>query len=349
MDKVFNNIEYVKWLRQQAQLKRPYWYGVYHLLCTEKLLERKAKQYPSHYKASRMGRYSEDIKNGQIAGDCVNGAIKGAVWGELDKRVPVHKSHDCPDKSADGMFEYCKKIGMDWGGMDSMPDIPGIAVRMAGHVGVYVGDGEVVEWRGFKYGCVVTELKKRKWTHWYKLPWVEYVMSDTTVDEETIPESHALGSRLLVFGKKGDDVVLLQQMLVGLGYPLPEWGADGDYGEETEKAVKDFQQDHGLDVDGDYGPQTHAELMAELAEQSAQKDDDEDEDEAPAAPSRYVLVTGGSVYIRKGPGKEHDVVTVVRKDTRLEHVVTAENGWHAVKAGGIAGWISGKYSEVRGE
>lgn len=348
MDKVFSSIEYVKWLREQARLKRPYWYGVYYLPCSEKLLEKKSRQYPSHYTKDRMARYSEDIKNSQIAGDCVNGAIKGAVWSELGAHEPRYKSHDCPDKSADGMFEYCKKIGMDWGGMDSMPDEPGIAVRMAGHVGIYAGDGEVVEWRGFKYGCVITKLKGRKWTHWYKLPWVEYVEGAAT-ETPAEPEAHALGSRLLVFSKKGEDVVLLQQMLMGLGYPLLDWGADGDYGEETEKAVKDFQQDHGLDVDGDYGPQTHAELMAELAERSAEKDDDEDEDEAPAAPSRYVMVTGGSVYIRKGPGREHDVITVVRKGARLEHVITAENGWHAVKADGIAGWISGKYSEVREE
>lgn len=343
MEKVFTAAEHVAWLKEQVSRKRPYWYGVYYLPCSEKLLAKKAKQYPSHYTAKRMARYGDDIKNSQIAGDCVNGAIKGAVWSELGKRKPVYKSHDCPDKSADGMFEYCRKIGMQWGGMDSMPELPGIAVRFAGHVGIYVGDGEVVEWRGFDYGCVQTKLKNRKWTHWYMLPWTDY----TAEEGNQIETSAALGSRLLVFGRRGEDVVLLQQALMRLGYPLSDWGTDGDYGEETEKAVKDFQQDHGLEIDGDYGPMTHAELMAELAEQEAQNGDDDDE--APAAPEKYVVVTGGSVYVRKGPGKEHEIITVVRKGARLDYAATADNGWHAVNAGGIAGWISGKYTQIEEE
>ena len=274
-------------------------------------------------------------------------AIKGAVWSELGAREPVSKSHGCPDKSADGMFSYCKAQGMEWGGIDSLPDIPGIAVRYSGHVGVYVGGGEVVEWRGFAYGCVETELKDRKWTHWYKIPWCEYVDGDKLQEpEENVFDVCALGSRLLKSGRKGEDVRTLQEMLIGLGYDLSQYGADGDYGSETEKAVMDFQQDAGLDVDGDYGPMTHAALMEILAERSAQERDEEDETQAPAGPKRYVLVTGGSVYVRKGPGKEHDVITVVREGMLLDWVATAANGWHAVELDGVEGWIGPKYSEV---
>ena len=154
--------EYIAWLREQARLKRPYWYGCYYNPCSEALLQRKAKQYPSHYTAKRMPTYRQHIAAGQIAGDCVNGAIKGAIWSELGTRQPVYGSHNCPDKSADGMFEYCKKQGMPWGAISSMPDKPGIAVRFAGHVGIYVGNGEVVEWKGFNYGCVVTKVKNGK-------------------------------------------------------------------------------------------------------------------------------------------------------------------------------------------
>ena len=347
MEKVFTNIEWVKWLREQARLKRPYWYGTCHYECTESLLARKAKQYPAHYGKSRFARYSEDIKNSQICGDCVGAAIKGAVWSELGAREPVSKSHGCPDKSADGMFSYCKAQGMDWGGIDTLPDIPGVAVRYSGHVGIYVGGGEVVEWRGFAYGCVETELKDRKWTHWYKIPWVEYVDEDKPQEpEENVFDVGALGSRLLKRGRKGEDVRTLQEMLIGLGYDLSRYGADGDYGSETEKAVMDFQQDTGLDADGDYGPMTHAALMEILAERSAQEREEEDETQAPAGPKRYVLVTGGSVYIRKGPGKEHDVVTVVREGMLLDWVATAANGWHAVELDGVEGWIGPKYSEV---
>ena len=35
MEKVFNNVDYAAWLREQSQKKRPYWYGTYYLDCTE--------------------------------------------------------------------------------------------------------------------------------------------------------------------------------------------------------------------------------------------------------------------------------------------------------------------------
>lgn len=350
MEKVFTNIEWVKWLREQARLKRPYWYGTCHYECTESLLAKKAKQYPTHYGKSRFARYSADIKASQICGDCVGAAIKGAVWSELGTRTSKNGSNGCPDKSADGMFGYCKSVGMDWGGIDSIPDEPGIAVRYSGHVGVYVGGGEVVEWRGFAYGCVITKLKDRKWTHWYKVPWCEYVAParpEAPEESAEIIDVGALGSRLLKSGRKGEDVRTLQEMLIGLGYDLSQHGADGDYGGETENAVMDFQRDQGLDADGDYGPMTHAALMEILAERSAQENEDGgDETQAPAGSKRYVLVTGGSVYIRKGPGKEHDVITVVREGMLLDWVATAANGWHAVELDGVEGWIGPTYSEV---
>ena len=44
--------------------------------------------------------------------------------------------------------------GCAWGTMDTLPEIPGIALRFDGHVGVYIGGGYAVEERGFNYGCV---------------------------------------------------------------------------------------------------------------------------------------------------------------------------------------------------
>jgi len=80
-----------------------------------------------------------------------------------------------PDESANGLFEYAQRKGYDWGTIGTIPEIPGLAVRYNGHVGVYIGNGKVVEERGFNYGCVITNLQDRKWTHWYKIPALKYV------------------------------------------------------------------------------------------------------------------------------------------------------------------------------
>ncbi len=59
-------------------------------------------------------------------------------------------------------------------------------------------------------------------------------------------------------GCTGDAVRALQQKLIDLGYL--EGTADGTFGDETEKAVRKFQQKNGLKADGLAGKKTLAEL-----------------------------------------------------------------------------------------
>jgi hypothetical protein len=63
-------------------------------------------------------------------------------------------------------------------------------------------------------------------------------------------------------GTKGEDVKLLQQALVQLGYD-PK-GVDGSFGPGCEAAIKQFQKDNKLEVDGIAGPNTHRLLNANL-------------------------------------------------------------------------------------
>lgn len=68
----------------------------------------------------------------------------------------------------------------------------------------------------------------------------------------------ALGDRSLSSGSKGSEVKELQQKLTQLGYQLGK--ADGVYGKKTEDAVKRFQKNRGLKVDGIAGEKTIKEL-----------------------------------------------------------------------------------------
>jgi len=61
-------------------------------------------------------------------------------------------------------------------------------------------------------------------------------------------------------GSKGSDVSSLQQMLIDKGYDLGDTGADGKFGPRTAAAVKQFQTDFGLQVDGIAGDQTMSAL-----------------------------------------------------------------------------------------
>src|ERR1700704_2569733 len=60
-------------------------------------------------------------------------------------------------------------------------------------------------------------------------------------------------------GSSGPEVTALQQKLKDLGFD-PK-GVDGGFGKDTKAAVIAFQQDRGLKVDGEAGPDTLAALQ----------------------------------------------------------------------------------------
>lgn len=64
----------------------------------------------------------------------------------------------------------------------------------------------------------------------------------------------------LSYGSSGDEVKKLQQSLINAGYDLGSSGADGVFGDLTQAAVKKYQQDNGLDVDGIAGTNTLGKL-----------------------------------------------------------------------------------------
>ena len=61
-------------------------------------------------------------------------------------------------------------------------------------------------------------------------------------------------------GSKGDDVRWVQWHLIQKGYSCGTAGIDGSFGPDTERAVRCYQTDCGLEVDGVCGPKTRASL-----------------------------------------------------------------------------------------
>jgi len=79
-----------------------------------------------------------------------------------------------------------------------------------------------------------------------------------------------LNERTLRRGDRGEDVKVLQQQLLDLGFN-PN-GVDGIFGPGTERALKAFQQRAGITVDGLAGGQTQAAISAEAAPRNAGKE-----------------------------------------------------------------------------
>lgn len=147
---------------------------------------------------------------------------------------------------------------------------------------------------------------------------------------------YALGSRLLKHGSAGGDVKQLQRYLIQLGYDLGKWGADGEFGDSTELAVKAFQRTEGLNVDGQYGPKSHAAMLEAL------------EADEPETEHRYVAIEGGNCYVRTAPNTDDKILGVAHRGDVLPYGgEKADNGWLLVDYENQNGWVSGKYGKLK--
>lgn len=133
------------------------------------------------------------------------------------------------------------------------------------HTGFNLGDGYTVDCRGHSTGTVMKKTDSYPWTH-YAIPKGAYEDIDTPEPSpEPEPATSGNGTRATIRkGSKGDDVKTMQEALLKLGYSLPKYGADGDFGSETLATLKAFQAANNLTVDGVCGPATWARLDALL-------------------------------------------------------------------------------------
>lgn len=134
---------------------------------------------------------------------------------------------------------------------------------------------------------------------------------------------------------EGKDVKELQSLLIQAGYDCGSWGADGDFGDSTESAVRQLQKDCKITVDGEAGPQTLAALEKLL------------EDTVVETP-KSVKIINGNCYVRKGAGTSYSIIKVARKGEIYSYAgETTDNGWNKIYVDeATVGWVSGKYSEL---
>lgn len=192
------------------------------------------------------------------------------------------------------------------------------------------GDWYLIEARGVMYGVVESRLNSRKPNFWGLM--TKYFDYGGVQAEDL-----KLGDRVLSNGCEGEDVRQLQTDLIRLGYDCGRWGADGDFGDGTELAVKAFQRDHKLTDDGVCGKATVAALEKALSKL-----------DAPANRPRLVAITGGSCYVRDAPDRTGKVLGVAHEGDRLTWLgeTNEANGWLKVDYEGHAGWVSGRYGRL---
>ena len=168
-----NNLDLVQWAIAAEQAGWGYVWGTFGQVLSRDSLAAKVKQYPDG-----VGNYADFIKKnylGRRTADCV-GFIKGYSWYDPETDTVNYKTNGMPDTSADGMFNNATSKGT----IDTIPEIPGLAVRVKGHIGAYIGNGYVIEAFSTQRGVIRTKLADRSFTHWLKIPYINYIEDPAT-------------------------------------------------------------------------------------------------------------------------------------------------------------------------
>lgn len=242
-----------------AQIGRPYWWGTFGQISDARLLSAKRQQYPDYYRNSDFNR-----QLGRKVHDCC-GLIKGYRWSDgPDAAAHYNRSQDV---SASGLYRQCSRRGP----IAQMPDVPGTCVWRSdlGHVGVYIGNGDVVEARGHAYGVTRTKLSGGPWALWGQPDWIDY---EGKQEAEPVPmpehkpqpsrgPEYQISMQLLRRGSFSPQVRTLQRLLIAQGYDCGPRRDDGHFGADTEAATKKYQLANGLIADGRVGPATWDRLL----------------------------------------------------------------------------------------
>ena len=136
-------------------------------------------------------------KSHRYGGTLVNKETKGISYG----------IQHVPDYNADSMIAHCIGVSTHFAKIEK-----GEVVWLKGHIGIYIGNGQVVEctpkWNN---NVQVTNLGNisqyrkdnyRTWTKHGKLPWVDYEVSEDTTQYHIVKKGDTLSSIAKMYGYK---------------------------------------------------------------------------------------------------------------------------------------------------
>lgn len=301
--------------------KTIYVYGSIGGIVTNSLIEYKKKQYPSFYTAARTAKIKATVGKGYFGFDCVN-VIKSILWGWNGNKNASYggakyASNGVPDVSADGMINLCTSVSSSgWSNLKV-----GEAVWLPGHIGVYIGNGLVIECTPkWDNNVQISGLgnvgksyngKSRSWKKHGKIPYVSY-SNKTTVTEVAMNKTMYTTTNLNFRKEPNTSAIILETLK-----------------KDTEVLVIAKYSDNW------YKATCNGKTGYLSAKYLTEK--------ATAEILNEIMYTTANLNFREQPNTSCSVITVLKKDTEVNVISKYSDNWYKVIYDNKTGYLSAKY------
>lgn len=294
----------------KAQVGKPYWFGTFGQIASATLLKNKKKQYPNYYTATDFNK-----QYGQRVHDC-SGLIKGYLMRTGDDTDDAPKYDKKLDYSAAGFYARAEKKGAIFS-FDHVPGrlvFKGKAENAIHHIGVYVGDGKVIEAIGHSYGVKETDFEAGGWSFWAQCHAIEEDAKTTAPEPVTETPSE---SDTYYTVKKGDTLTAIAKKF---GTTIKELQTLNKISNPNHIVVGEKI----LLPKGKVAPVASAPVKSE-----------------PETFIGTVNTVSQPLNVRKGAGMDYDRIKTLPKGSKVELYKNPVNGWYRLANG--SGYVSAKY------
>lgn len=191
----------------------------------------------------------------------------------------------------------------------------GLLVQMDGHIGIYIGNNEVIECTTATQfakqshglgGVCKTKLSDRKWLHWLKCPYIDYV-KETTSSPTTSSSTQGI-------------------LTVASGTWNVRKGAGTNYG--VVRVVKGGTKLEYLSIENGWYKLNDGYISSKAVKGNP-------------TVSETTKTTTGDVYLRSTEAYGNNIICVIPKGSTV--VYYSGTGWAKVKYNGITGYCGYKY------
>ena len=180
-----NNIDLVYWAWEAYNDGWGYVWGTYGLILTQDSFENLCEVYPNN--VENHHDFIQENWVGRRTADCA-GLIKGYLWFNPESHQIEYGSNGFTDRDADTLYNDSTVNGT----IDTIPETPGLGVWHEGHVGIYIGDGWVIQASGTETGVVKTRLEGSSFTNWFEIPGITYGLDEEEEIAETEETSESI-------------------------------------------------------------------------------------------------------------------------------------------------------------